>query len=197
MAIYESSSRSSSPASPLTPLRRDNGIDINLPPRYSTLIGALPPPTLSNPIASNDDIAISQPPNYSSVFQSRSYSLGDTRLSPNSSSYHDIQRSQIQFPRSTHSHSTNGIQKHEYYIMNGGKVRPWATLKVHSRTLLSSDRQRTPHFMKDDIIRGDLELNFDTPQNINSISLSVSDRSQSSICLFTFIFSIVAGPHYH
>jgi hypothetical protein len=42
-------------------------------------------------------------------------------------------------------------------------------LKVYS-----PDMQNTPYFTTGDPIRGVLELNLDTPQNISSISLSVS-----------------------
>ncbi|KAF8806268.1 hypothetical protein BYT27DRAFT_7339440 [Phlegmacium glaucopus] len=184
--LQGSLSRPSSPVY-LSPLRRASDVDLSFPPRYSTLIGALPPPTFSNSIASDDDEPISlspislisyeppspQLPAYCSSAQQRSLSLGDTSLSESAVSY-SYRNGQTQFPASTHSDSRNGIQQHEYHIMNRGRA-PWATLKLHSRTSLSSDR-RVPHFTEDDVIRGDLELNLDPPQNINSISLSLRGR---------------------
>jgi hypothetical protein len=153
---------------PLHPVRRASEFDINYPPRYSTLVAP------SNPVATHEDpLPQSGPPAYSSVFQ-RPHSLepADTRpsaVSPCISPLH-IQHS-LPAP-----HSRNGIHRYQYHII-GSKAEPWATLKVYSPSSSHRDRQNTPYFTSGDLIRGVFELNLDTPQNISSISLSVSNSN--------------------
>ena len=149
------SSSDSSPSSPLPlyPVRRVSECDINYPPRYSTLLQATDRATSPS----------FTPPVYSNQLSQRSHSLGpaDTRpytLAPS--------RARSLLPL---SQARNGTYKH-YYHISGTK----ATLKVHSRSSFNLDIQNKPHFAEGDLIRGVLELNLDTPQTINSISLSVS-----------------------
>lgn len=59
-----------------------------------------------------------------------------------------------------------------YHIKSGGKN--WATLKVKSWTSVGSSSM--PLFMDSDLIQGSLELNLETPQNINSVSVSLRGR---------------------
>jgi hypothetical protein len=141
---------------PLHPVRRASEFDINYPPRYST-IGAP-----SNPVPTHGDPVPPGPPAYSNVFQ-RPQSAADRSPSAVSPLHSQRQRSQIPAP-----HFRNGIHSYHYHII-GSKAEPWATLKVYS-----PDMQNTPYFTTGDPIRGVLELNLDTPQNISSISLSVS-----------------------
>lgn len=88
---------------------------------------------------------------------------------------YNIQRSQSLVPA---SHSREEIHKHESYLINGGKTKPWATLKVNSS---NSDWQNKPHFAEGDIIRGCFELDLDTPQNISSISLALRGSIATAI----------------
>ena len=171
MAISKISSSSASPQ-PLYPLRRASEAEPN-PPRYSTLLGTSPDLTSSIPIATHNDGAISPspspplgPPAYCPVSQ-RIRCLDETV-----SSWH-LQRAQ----RLCSSQARNGIYKHHYHI-NGGESEPWVTLKVYNPSS-NSNRKSTPHFKEGDLIRGVFELNLDTPQNINSISLFVSDRNSA------------------
>ena len=133
---------------PLHPVRRASDFDINYPPRYSTLVAP------SNPHPPPG------PPAYSSVFQR-----------PQSSGSVD-QRQTPLFPA---CHPRNGVHSHHSYHIIGSKTEPWATLKVYSP---SSSRQNTPYFTSGDNIRGSLELNLDTPQNISSVSLFVSKKQR-------------------
>ena len=161
--LHSSSSLSLSGTEPLRPVRRASEFDINYPPRYSTLVA----PT--NPLPSHNSIP-SGPPAYSSVFQRSEHA--DTR--PSAVSPMHIQRQCTSAP-----HSRNGIHSHHYHII-GSKAEPWATLKVYSPSSLHLDRQNTPYFTTGDPIRGVLELNLDTPQNISSISLSVSHNNNNN-----------------
>jgi hypothetical protein len=146
---------------PLHPVRRASEFDINYPPRYSTLV------TPSNAIATHGDaIPPPGPPAYASVFQ-RSYSSEPADTRPSAVSPRHVQHSA--------PHSRNGIHRHQYHII-GNKAEPWATLKVYSPSSSHLDRQNTPYFTSGDLIRGVFELNLDTPQNISSISLSVSNN---------------------
>lgn len=152
----------SSHTEPLHPVRRASEFDINYPPRYSTL--AAP----SNAVAThNDPVPPPGPPAYSSVFQ-RPQSLEPVVTRPCAVSQPQQQHIQRQRP----PHSSNG-HSHHYHII-GSKTEPWATLKVYSPSSSHLDRQNAPYFTTDDPIRGVLELNLDTPQNISSIHLSVS-----------------------
>lgn len=167
------SGSSSLEAQGLYPIRRASEFDIGLPPRYSTLTGALPGLT-------DDNGVTFRPPAYSRIVQQRSQSVARCGHG-----------GQNIFQTSTHSHARDGIHQHEYHIMNGNKGKPWATLKVYSGS--SSDGLNTPHYMEGDIIRGSFELNLDPPQNISSISLSVSnENSQLSISVSSFFFFVVA-----
>jgi hypothetical protein len=158
-----SSLSGASHSEPLHPVRRASEFDINYPPRYSTLTRVAP----SNPVAAHP-IPPTGPPAYSSVFQRpQSVEPGDTRLSTVSP------RQRPLFPT---PHSRNG--SHFSYHIIGSKAEPWATLKVHSPSSSLLDRQNTPYFTTGDLIRGVLELNLETPQNISSISLSVSKKQR-------------------
>ena len=154
---------------PLRPVRRASEFDISYPPRYSTVIAP------SNTVSThNNPTPPSGPPVYSSIFQ-RPQSVEPVDTRPSSVSPLHIQRQCSQIPS---SHSRNGIHSHHYHII-GSKAEPWATLKVYSPLSSHLDRQNTPYFTTGDPIRGVLELNLDTPQNISSISLSVSNNSRA------------------
>ena len=149
---------------PLYPIRRASEFDVGRPPRYSTLLGALPRLGSSNPIAPSDDSIIppsSGPPAYSSVVQQRSRSVGPSDVRPSTSLH--IQRSRNAFLTSTHSRLREGFNKHEYCIMNEKKAKPWATLEVYSA---SSSRMNIPQYTEGAIIRGVFQLDLDTPRNI-------------------------------
>lgn len=157
---------------PLHPVRRASEFDINYPPRYSTLPGR---PAPYNPIAAaldDDAILPPGPPAYSTALQP-THSLEDADASSSAVSLPHT-RTHGLFP--TH-HSSNGIRRYHYHI-NGSKSKaePWATLKVYSPSS-NLDEQNTPHFTNGDLIRGAVELTLDTPQNINSISLSVCNNN--------------------
>jgi hypothetical protein len=161
---------------PLHPVRRASEFDINYPPRYSTL-GAQAPsnngPTQAPP----------GPPAYSSVFQRpQSFESVDARphirpLSP-----------------ACHPGARNGVHSHHSYHIIGSKTEPWATLKVYSPSSSQLHRQNTLCFTTGDSIRGSLELNLDTPQNISSVSLSVSKNKTALFYLHPS--SLVARPDY-
>jgi hypothetical protein len=159
MAVPKPSQRSSlslsgsSHLAPLHPVRRASEFDINYPPRYSTLVAP------SNAVPNHG------PPAYSSVFQ-RAQSLESADARPH------IQRQSPLFPAS-HPRNLNGVHSHHSYHIIGSKTEPWATLKVYS----PSSSHHTPYFTSGDLIRGSLELNLDTPQNISSVSLSVSKNN--------------------
>lgn len=147
-----------------------------LPPRYSSLAGTISPSaaalfsavvseTTASAMGNDSDIAFTamRPPRYSGVFQRES------------------RREQAQHYRSrTHRHDTDqdagSSSVHEYHIKSGGKAQPWATLKVFSRQpgSTSTSSQKTPRFTTRDLVQGSLDLNLESPQSINSISLFVS-----------------------
>ena len=163
---------------PLHPVRRASEFDINYPPRYSTLVAP------SNAVPThNDPIPPPEPPAYSSVFQ-RPQSVEPAHTRPSAASPLHTQRQRSQFPA---PHSRNGFHSHHYHII-GSKAEPWATLKVYSPSSSHLDRQNTPYFTTGDPIRGVLELNLDTPQNISSISLSVSNINTHKVYLFSSLF---------
>ena len=159
----------SSHSEPLHPVRRASEFDINYPPRYSTLVAP------SNAVATHNNpqaIPPSGPPAYSTVFQ-RHQSLEPVDTRPSSVS--PLHTQPCQRPLIPASRSGNGTHSHHYHII-GSKSEPWATLKVYSPSSSHLDRQNIPYFTTGDPIRGVLELNLDTPQNISSISLSVSNN---------------------
>lgn len=166
----------------LHPVRRVSEFDIVYPPRYSTPIGAsthLSPAPFNN-IATHDDndILPPRPPAYSTGSQP-----SNSLEPPDASSSTVSSRSRSVFL--TH-HSRNGIQVHRYhYHINGSKAGPWATLKIHCDSP-NQNGQNTPHFTNGDLIRGVVELNLDTPQNINSNSLSVSNNNNNVRLIFIY-----------
>ena len=208
------------------PVRRASEFDINYPPRYSTLIGSSPVQAPSNHIAPTyelvEDIETTQddeasiawqdnealivtpeddeaiippgPPAYSTDLQ-RAHSLQPVVLTPPIIAPLNIQRSRSLFPV---SQSRNNIHNHHYHI-TGSKAEPWATLKVNSQYSSDLDRQNTPHFTEGDSVRGVFELRLDTPQNINSISLSVSQKKKmftTSYIYFRPSILVVTGPNH-
>ena len=164
---------------------------MNLPPRYSSLEGALSPEatnilrslcaeaihSFSNADNRQGDERLREiyPPRYSGVFQR-----------PDSSARHHRQRRTGGSSYSTDSQQAAALQPFEYHIKTGhgskaNRDQPWATLKVFSRSSSTSTPSSTimipgkmPKFTSKDLIQGSLELNLDSPQSINSISLSVS-----------------------
>ena len=168
------------PSAPSPPRSSSNGDVSRPPPRYSSLVGTLP--TTSAALAACLNAAQTdavpptdlRPPRYSSVF---SRTQDRTRRTP----AHTASDSRV-------ASSSSGPQVHEYHIKSGGKI--WATLKVMSRTSVGSSSssassssstpsstQRVPRFTGSDLVQGSLELNLETPQNINSINLSVRSFS--------------------
>jgi hypothetical protein len=161
------------------PRRRSSNGDVNrAPPRYSSLEAAFVE-NLST--AQTEDVPPTElaPPRYSSVFSLvRNHSR---RMLAHPASDN---RAAILDGNSKVASSSSGPQVHEYYIKSGGKF--WATLKVMSRTSVGSSSpassslssiQRVPRFTGSDLVQGSLELNLETPQNINSINLSVRSLS--------------------
>jgi len=161
------------------------------PPRYSSLAGALSPEaanilqalyaevhTLSNadnPGHGGGRAREVYPPRYSGVFQR---STSNVR-------YHHRHRRPGANDHSIDSQLVAGSHPFEYHIRTGhgskaNRDQPWATLKVFSRSSSTSAPSSTimgpgkmPKFTSKDLVQGCLELNLDSPQNINSISLSV------------------------
>ena len=176
-----------------SPRRRSSDGDVNrVPPRYSSLEAAF----LENlSTAQTEAVPPTElaPPRYSSVFsltrnhtrRMLAHPASDNRvaiLDANSK----VASSSLVYtpPDSPVTPSSSGPQNHEYYIKSGGKI--WATLKVMSRTSVGpsssassslSSTQRVPRFTGSDLVQGSLELNLETPQNINSINLSVCSLS--------------------
>ena len=139
-----------------------------LPPRYSSLTGTLSPEssqmlrslsTTSGQPGGNG----AYPPRYSNVGVNAEPSSSQRQHSHNS-------------PSGSVSRSA-GLQPFECHIKSGNKTQPWATLKVFSRSSSSlgsnSSSVKLPKFTSKDPVQGCLELNLESPQNINSISLSV------------------------
>lgn len=162
-----------------SPRRRSSNGDLNrAPPRYSSLEAAFVEnfSTAQTEAVPPTDLA---PPRYSSVFSLTRTHTRRTLAHPGSNCI--ASSSPVQTAPDSHvTPSPSGPQVHEYYIKSGGKV--WATLKVISRTSVGSSSsassslsstQRVPRFTGSDLVQGILELNLETPQNINSISLSV------------------------
>jgi hypothetical protein len=182
-----------------SPRRRSSDEDANwAPPRYSSLGAAFvenlsADQTEAVPVA--PDFA---PPRYSSVISlirtssvinltrtSGVFNLIQTRT--RRSLAHPASDNRVAWsspgntpPDSPVTPDPSGLQVHEYYINSGGEI--WATLKVMSRTSVGStssassslsSTQRVPRFTGSDFVQGILELNLETPQNINSIRLSV------------------------
>ncbi|KDR84081.1 hypothetical protein GALMADRAFT_54556 [Galerina marginata CBS 339.88] len=159
-------------------LRSRSAAESCLPPRYSTLTGSLPPGVTLDALATvlNDNEAdldgrapLLSPPRYSNVFQTRSRQTPQRRHR-NHSTERDA--------NTTSSPSSSSVpQVHEYHVTGGGKARPWATVKVHggasARSRSTPRGQKVPRFSGSDLALGWLELNLDTPQNINSVSLSL------------------------
>lgn len=134
-----------------------------LPPRYSSLTGTLSPEASqmlrSLSTTSGQPVNGAYPPRYSNAFNQHGVTSGMGRGS-------SVSRSA-------------GLQPFEYHIKSGNvnKPQPWATLKVFSRSSSSlgsnSSSVKLPKFTSKDPVQGCLELNLESPQNINSISLSV------------------------
>jgi len=154
---------------------RSTGDVSRFPPQYSAQMGSLPTTsvalaaTLSEAPADAAPPRFLRPPRYSSVF---SRTRDHTRRTQHEHTASD----------SFAGSGSSGPQAHEFHIKSGG--RNWATLKVISRTSVglssfssssstSSSGQRVPRFTGNDLVQGCLELNLETPQNINSISLAV------------------------
>ncbi|KAF9478394.1 hypothetical protein BDN70DRAFT_808896 [Pholiota conissans] len=164
----------------------------NLPPRYSLLDGVLPStdsttsrepspsPPASVQLQSQSETYNRRPPRYSSVFNRTRIEQREQRQrarhGPSSSSRrHSAQPGNS----STSTRSRSGPQLHEYNLRNGNgtKGAPYATLRVYSPTSSAgAGSLRIPKFVGEDLVQGSLDLNLDTPANINSISLSLRGR---------------------
>lgn len=68
--------------------------------------------------------------------------------------------------------------EHTYSICSGLKNKPWATLRVFSQPPLDASprHQKFPRFSSGDIIAGLIEFTLDSPQTVNSITVSVHGR---------------------
>ncbi|PPQ66742.1 hypothetical protein CVT26_009543 [Gymnopilus dilepis] len=145
-------------------------MDASYPPRYSTLAGALPndatlgdiTAAINNSEAMQNTSTPLNPPSYSSVYRNAS------------------RRRQPMSPRQDQNvaSGSSGPQVHEYHIKTGSKSNPWATLQVFSKCSADSGSsgQKVPCFTSSDSVQGALQLTLDSPQNINSISLSRVNR---------------------
>ena len=73
--------------------------------------------------------------------------------------------------------TTEGVSRteHTYNICSGLKNKPWVTFRIFSRPSLgaSSKHQDFPRFSSSDMAEGLIELTLDSPQTINSITVSV------------------------
>ncbi|KAF8914294.1 hypothetical protein CPB84DRAFT_1742084 [Gymnopilus junonius] len=128
-------------------------MDAKYPPPYSTLAGAL----LNNITLGDITTTVN---NTIQVSSGQGHGVGIHR--------HGKIRSLLQVLQG---------QLHDYHVGNGSKSRPWATLRVFSNTsTISSSGQKVPCFTSSDLVQGSLELNLDSPQNVNSINLSLRGR---------------------
>jgi len=163
-----------------SPCRRSSNEDANqAPPRYSSLGAAFienlsAAHTEAVPVA--PDFA---PPRYSSVFSRTRTRTHRTLVHPASDNRVAWSSPRHTPPDSPITPGPSGLQVHEYHIKSGEEI--WATLKLMSQTSVRStssassslsSTQRVPRFTGSDLVQGILELNLETPQNINSISLS-------------------------
>jgi hypothetical protein len=73
--------------------------------------------------------------------------------------------------------TTEGVSRteHTYNICSGLKNKPWVTFRVFSQPPLgaSSRHQDFPRFSSGDMVAGLIEFTLDSPQTINSITVSV------------------------
>jgi hypothetical protein len=65
--------------------------------------------------------------------------------------------------------------EHTYSICSGLKNRPWATIRVFSQPPLGASprHQKFPRFSNGDMIAGLIEFTLDSPQTVNSVTVSV------------------------
>jgi hypothetical protein len=177
-----------------------------LPPRYSLLEGALPPlaasentgsstpspsptplPTAPAQSDSDPESYSRRPPRYSSVFSRARIEQRERRQrarhahAPSSSSHRHSTHSGA---ASSSSQNRTGPQLHEYHLRSGGgRTTPYATLRVYSSTSAAgAGVVRIPKYVGADLVQGSLDLNLETPTNINSITLSV--------CIFVFAMPV-------
>jgi hypothetical protein len=157
-----------------------------LPPRYSSLEGALSPEAASilRSLRAKAGHTLSDADNSHSGYGSRDiypprYS-GVCQRPDSSARQHHRHRRMDGNNYSRDSQLAAGSQPFEYHIRTN-RDQPWATLKVFSRSSSTSTPSSTvvapgkmPKFTSKDLVQGCLELNLDSPQSINSISLSVS-----------------------
>ena len=73
--------------------------------------------------------------------------------------------------------TTEGVSRteHTYSICSGLKNKPWATLRVFSQPPLKASprNQKYPRFSSGDMIAGLIEFTLDSPQTVNSVTVSV------------------------
>jgi len=73
--------------------------------------------------------------------------------------------------------TTEGVSRteHTYSIGSGLKNKPWATFRVFSQPPFDASlgHQKYPRFSSGDMIAGLIEFTLDSPQTINSITVSV------------------------
>ncbi|PPR04656.1 hypothetical protein CVT24_011874 [Panaeolus cyanescens] len=194
---------------PVSRSRSDDSTSVPNPPRYSTLPGMVPSNVflnVTNNSTSNTN-SQSRPPRYSSVF----VETAEARRQGSGGSSNSRRRAEESGPRQSdaplrteyesrnmsRSVALSGAHKFEYYIRNNHKSAPWATLRVFSRSSASvstmgtsgSSKSRVPKFTDSESLQGCLELNLESPQNINSIHLSLRGRVMTSaydegVCTF-------------
>lgn len=151
------------------------------PPRYSVIDAASGASTPSAPSRPTYDA----PPLETSTSLDSASLRADRRPPRYSSVFERERRRRPRAPGSPRGGSAVNPQLHEYYLRHGGaKAAPYATLRVYSRASASpsgasvvgaatASSLRVPKFAGADLVQGSLDLNLETPQNINAISLSV------------------------
>lgn len=175
-----------------------------LPPRYSSLEGALSPEAANilrslyaTPIHGDDQARQIYPPRYSGVFQRSNSSVRHHRR------HHHLASGNRY---GTDSQLVAGLHHFEYHIKtgHGSRAQPWATLRLCSRSSSTSVPSSTvvvpgkmPKFTSNDLVQGCLELKLDSPMNINSISLSVRPTLNSINSRNTDIALLVAWKNCH
>ncbi|KIJ93574.1 hypothetical protein K443DRAFT_645352 [Laccaria amethystina LaAM-08-1] len=120
----------------------------------------------------------SQPPSYSMV----EVSLADSNeefppAPPRYSMILQHRRSSDNTQRRLNPTLSPSQTKHGYHISN--KNRVWATLTIFSRS--STLTHAFPRFYGNDPVSGTVDLNLDSPQTINSITISLRGRVKTSL----------------
>ncbi|EDR05670.1 uncharacterized protein LACBIDRAFT_329543 [Laccaria bicolor S238N-H82] len=128
-------------------------------PRSTTDDGITAPPvedaSSQNRLSARESVGSASPPRYSFA-------------PPRYSSAFGVSAQQV----------TTGRAEHIYNICSGLKNKPWVTFRVFSQPSpgASSKHQDLPRFSSGDIVAGLIEFTLDSPQTINSITVSLRGR---------------------